>query len=351
MKYQAKVPFTLTSKFYERLGYSLTNPPKDKKILVIRDVFTAMHAAITNSVVFVIDDEEVKRLFERNVVGNGQFGNDDSVIFIDTFEKKMKEAWLEGIDEVLIDMKFDCAIMNPPYNGVLHLQILEKVLNHCDKIVNISPCNIFTNPYAEIEKPGRDYKYRKLFSKCLCKLDIMLAAETNDMFNINFYNDLGIMVFDKCSTKTIDLGKFVSDDNLMIKLVKKISELNSLRSKFAKPCVNKYYVPVRRTNHSYLNWVERDFSKINAVECINFETIQQQENFIASFDTWLYKFLNKSDWPKRENSASVPFMQDYSQPWTNKRFCEFFNITGYIDDTTAEPNSEWEIILNTLKND
>lgn len=124
--------------------------------------------------------------------------------------------------------------------------------------------------------------------------------------------------------------------------------MNSLRSKFAKPCVNKYFVPVRRTNHSYLNWVERDFSKINAVEGINFETMRQQENFIASFDTWFYKFLNKSNWSKRENSASVPFMQDYSQPWTNERLCKFFDITGYIDDEHAEPGSEWETILNSV---
>lgn len=31
------------------------------------------------------------------------------------------------------------------------------------------------------------------------------------------------------------------------------------------------------------------------------------------------------------------------------RFCEYFGITGYISDTEAEPNSEWEIILNTMK--
>ena len=33
----------------------------------------------------------------------------------------------------------------------------------------------------------------------------------------------------------------------------------------------------------------------------------------------------------------------------DKRFCEYFNITGYIDDDHAEPNSEWETILNTMK--
>ena len=38
-------------------------------------------------------------------------------------------------------------------------------------------------------------------------------------------------------------------------------------------------------------------------------------------------------------------MKDYTKPWTNKEFCDYFNITGYISDTMATPNSEWEEIL------
>ena len=47
--------------------------------------------------------------------------------------------------------------------------------------------------------------------------------------------------------------------------------------------------------------------------------------------------------------SHTPFMLDYSKPWTDKRFCEYFGITGYISDTEAEPGSEWETILNTMK--
>lgn len=45
----------------------------------------------------------------------------------------------------------------------------------------------------------------------------------------------------------------------------------------------------------------------------------------------------------------IPYMSDYTQPWTDKRFCEYFGITGYIDDDHAEPDSEWEIILKTME--
>ena len=36
-------------------------------------------------------------------------------------------------------MKFSVAITNPPYSNSLHLQIMEEVVKHCDKVVNISP--------------------------------------------------------------------------------------------------------------------------------------------------------------------------------------------------------------------
>ena len=43
------------------------------------------------------------------------------------------------------------------------------------------------------------------------------------------------------------------------------------------------------------------------------------------------------------------WMNDYNKPWTNKRFCKHFGITGYISDIEAEPGSEWETILNTME--
>lgn len=112
IQYQAKVPFKLTNMFIKALG----EKPVGKRLMIVRDVYTAIYLAIDNSVTFVTDDLEAKALFERNVIGNGQFGNDDDVVFIDITEKKMKEAWLEGINRASTDMKFDIIIGNPPYN-------------------------------------------------------------------------------------------------------------------------------------------------------------------------------------------------------------------------------------------
>jgi glucuronate isomerase len=50
-----------------------------------------------------------------------------------------------------------------------------------------------------------------------------------------------------------------------------------------------------------------------------------------------------------ESVKLAPYMGDYTKPWTNARFCEYFGITGFISDTEAEPGSEWETILETMK--
>ena len=44
----------------------------------------------------------------------------------------------------------------------------------------------------------------------------------------------------------------------------------------------------------------------------------------------------------------VPYL-DFIKQWSNKSLCEYFGITGYIDDEHAEPGSEWEIILKTME--
>ena len=94
MKFQANVPFKLTKLFYEKLG----EQPKDKRILVIRDFFTAMHASIDNAVTFVTDDKEAYELFSKNVASNDEFGNDDTTLYVDT--EINKHAWKDFIKEL-----------------------------------------------------------------------------------------------------------------------------------------------------------------------------------------------------------------------------------------------------------
>ena len=189
MKFQANVPFKLTKMFYEKLG----EQPKDKRILVIRDLFTAMHAAIDNSVTFVTDDKEAYELFSKNVVSNDEFGNDDTTLYVDT--EINKNAWKDFIKELANMPKFDVAIMKPPYDGNLHLKILEKVIPVADKVVNISPANQFfaakrlLKEYPLIQKS-------KVLKNNIVNIELIAPEIASNMFAAVFAGPL--MILTRC---------------------------------------------------------------------------------------------------------------------------------------------------------
>src|SRR5574344_2085860 len=121
MKFQANIPFKLTKLFYEKLG----EQPVNKRVLVIRDLFTAMHASIDNAVTFVTDDEEAYELFNKNVVSKDEFGNDDTAIFVDT--EINKNAWKDVIKELSNTPKLDVPITTLGHDNI-HLKLLEKII-------------------------------------------------------------------------------------------------------------------------------------------------------------------------------------------------------------------------------
>ena len=355
MKFQANVPFKLTKLFYEKLG----EQPKDKRILVIRDFFTAMHAAIENSVTFITDDKEAYELFCKNVVSNDEFGNDDTTLYVDT--EINKNAWKDFIKEISSMPKFDVAIMNPPYDGNLHLKILEKVIPVADKIVNISPVRWLQDPLAKY-KPKKDNlpeKYKNILS-ALESLTIIPASDSNNLFNIAWC-DLGIYVIDKNCKNPYQISEHPG-----VKIVDKI-QFNKSCSLRDVMCNEKgiYFCPIthamRAVNcaHGYTilftdngPYAKSGWTKDagNNYHFINLNSKNEVDNFKKYVTTKSVRFICKlvALGGMGGQNNLIPYL-DYTQHWDDKRFCAYFNITGYIDDDHAEPNSEWEIILNTMK--
>ena len=367
MKFQANIPFKLTKLFYEKLG----EQPVNKRILVIRDFFTAMHASIDNAVTFVTDDKEAYELFNKNVVSNDEFGNDDTVLLVDT--EINKNAWKDFIKEIVSMPKFDVAIMNPPYDKNLHLKILEAVIPIAAKVVNISPVRWLQDPLAKYKK-NSDYKhFEDSISKKIKDLIIIPADKANDLFNIAAFGDLGIYVlcnnggYDYTQISKLSLGV---SHNICSKMLNKLSD--TLKNHYTLGCQTDYNVKVtdicgslmgfvvnKIHNRIYKNELEYKNNKVKKSDChninkgelfISFNTSVEAENFLKSVYTKFHRYIVLS----LQNDVHVPlfalpFMGDYTQPWDDKRFCDYFNITGYIDDDHAEPNSEWEIILNTMK--
>ena len=82
--------------------------------------------------------------------------------------------------------KFDVAIMNPPYDGNLHLKILEKVIPLCKQIINISPVRWLQDPFAPYNNKSDYCKFEKTISQKIESLNIISAKKASTIFNAQF---------------------------------------------------------------------------------------------------------------------------------------------------------------------
>src|SRR5574344_2193667 len=93
--------------------------------------------------------------------------------------------------------KFDIAIINPPYNGNLHLKILEAVIPVADNVVNISPIGyaldwlVFYNL-----KSTPKFKTKQYILKHIASCELFTATQANDMFKICSFQKLAITTYD-----------------------------------------------------------------------------------------------------------------------------------------------------------
>ncbi|MBR1610994.1 MAG: hypothetical protein IJ672_05855 [Methanobrevibacter sp.] len=358
MKYQPVIPTDLFNMFIEKLGYI----PEGKDILVIRDIYTACFLAINNDVTFVSDDQEAISAFINTVIINDDFKGENNYIHIDT---KINNAWLNWIEE---KMKFDVAIMNPPYNGNLHLKILEKVIPIANNVVNISPSNCYSCNRLKFSTdiPMYDTFKESVFKHCTA-VDIMKGDVASKIFNIAQGTDLGISVYSKDYT---DIN-YVSD-KFVIYNNKELEK--SLCKKFLKKCELSHWKTflgegdfVLNTSHVHGHVGNKDFTNLLCMRYTDalkvkktadvrscqfrFRTENERKNFFEAYMNskcihwWNLQWKNQIILVLKY----IPYMSDYTQPWTDKRFCEYFGITGYIDDEHAETGSEWEIILKTME--
>lgn len=280
--------------------------------------------------------------------------------------------------------KFDVAIMNPPYDGNLHLKILEKVIHIADKVVNISPIDWLMNPYGG--SVYNQYKHLKFNS-------IENVGLIKNIFNLDRASYTGgIYTIDKNANLTPDkfLYKFISvdfknyiDEKILSSIIKKTIDCDNLENHIVSGEINdktKYTIimpklvgnPGEKTYKLYVRgsrWDKifykglykgktasetkkklKNVKNYTIFDYIEFNTKKEAENWIKSGETNFIKFMQIIQSVDANRRCShTPYMSDYTKPWDDKRFCEYFEITGYISDTEAEPNSEWETILNTMK--
>ena len=346
MKYQPNIPTDLYNKFIENLGYT----PKNEKILVVRDIYTACYLSINNEVTFVSDDSEAISMFVNTVIVNPEFETNDSYVFVN---ENTNIEWLNTIDWVVKNMKFDVAIMNPPYDGNLHLKILEKVIPVADKVVNISPARWLQDPLAKYKKNSDYNKFENSISKKIENIKIIPAVQSNKIFNISFGN-MAILLIGKGG---FDYNTF--NNNVFVnKIVNKcsLSIMDKSTKEGSKVAIlPKYFGIINSHLGDTTRWISDNFTLFTTYretyvnKLIQFETQAEVINCFNYLNSTVMRYYAIQ---ARENQRVpwqfVPYL-DFTKQWTDKRFCEYFGITGYIDDDHAEPGSEWETILKTIK--
>ena len=253
-----------------------------------------------------------------------------------------------------LTMKFDKIIMNPPYSKNLHLQILEEALKHLfqdGSCVNLSPDAWMTNPFRDFEKDSQKIKALKILGKYVQDLKSLTKDEFNALFGTSNFFGVGVFVF-KLSPSSFDTEQFKSKNEILLKILKQIQRLSSLRNHYE--CRNdvkaKFQVSMRRTTHHNLSWYSDDANaKDKCSQVISFDSEIELKNFKGSLNSWLYRYLNVCEWDKGADCAYVPWMGDainprtglkgYLSEWTDEDFYAYFNIT----------EEEQKMIEDTLK--
>ena len=311
-----------------------------------------------------------------------------NVIIIDSKFQELEHKDVHNINDAVkfliketkgMKNKFDLTIENHPYDGKLHLEILEKAIPVSDKVVNISPDlwmkrrgssevkrfgnsvgkHIISAEYISPEEAHRIFKNTESFMS----LSILVCDNNEHDFDYKnywkrFYTESELSILDKITIKGHMLSdvKFFNDLNTnYCVLIANIAggrgnlpiyKYNGIVAECKDAITGEDWLEAWNSNPKHKQWQKSNYE----YKHIRFDTLEEAINYYNSYSTKFMKWVCQKTVQQQNIKLNyIPYMGDYTKPGDDKRFCEYFGITSYIDDNHAEPNSEWEIILNTMK--
>lgn len=285
-----------------------------------------------------------------------------------------------NLKEYNIDMKFDCILMNPPYEKNLHLKILAEAIKHLkdddSKVVNLSPVRWLQDPFAKYKKNSDYNKFSNLIRKYLVNVNIITKLEAQQCFMDTVMGaDLGIYICNQ-------FGGFNCEsliNPIIIKVLQKqktciqfdMNVKDGYRVRFPLICCNGgsgtnrkpsmgsfgkmlWFKDGIRDNVPWYNWyMHNQHTKfIDTIPCsVKFDSEIEANNFCMQFQTLFCKVY--THWVKSDVHVTpeiVLWMGDsinprtglkgYESEWTDEDFYKFFNITDeekkIIEDTMAK---------------
>lgn len=292
---------------------------------------------LKNKTVLIIELENVKYIEEVKKYAKKACVIDCSYncLFGEVFENINKlEIQIKSFLQENGMSKFDVAIMNPPYDGNLHLCILNLIIQKCTEVINISPIRWLQDPLAE-SKTNSDYNKFSVLRNSIKTLDVVPGEEVQHIFNIN-WGDLGIYRFGnvKCNfdrNNLITCPKFIIDFVLNLsdtvdKHKSKMHEKNFIR-------VPTVYNPSggNPNNLLFTQDINKCLNVINEKDNIryfNFKTQNEAKNFFYSMHLKLYRYIKKVLHETHNTPFNrLPWLGDYTHSWTDKDIYKKFKFS------------------------
>ena len=272
----------------------------------------------------------------------------------------MSGAFLCNMDNNEIQEKtggrrYDVCLMNPPYSkSTLHIKFIEKCLDLAEKTVVVCPA-AWLDDYFGINniRPSIRTKYSAELGKYLSDYIYYKPEEFQRMFGIGTWNSGMIGVFEK-TNKNTELYKDISKE-----AINKYDE--EIINKVAKPLLDGKYISGKKMYrkhkgedgydwfikltrvHGHVN--NKDQYDITAPDIkyslnvkdkeekeIYFKSKNEAVNFFESIKTTFCKYLKKLGCYSGDFNSCYQFMNDYTEPWTTHRFCEYFGISKDTED-------------------
>ena len=252
-------------------------------------------------------------------------------------------------------MHFDKIIMNPPYNGNLHLKILQEAMKYSDDVVNLSPIRWLQDPLAQYKKNSDWFRFEDIREK-IESLDVVSGAEANKLFGIDAFIDLGIY---RVTPKVgIDLTNFWKEvrkpaevmmiekliamkDNLLNHIEKQ--KLDGIRVPLTDIGGNRGYKPVYKEIAYVVDGKKdgKDWTKCKNMGgyekpegsalplSVKFASAAEAQNFYDVFYTKFGSWLCDITHTQQHLQPSIlPWLSDYTHPWTDEDLYEYFGLTN-----------------------
>lgn len=234
-------------------------------------------------------------------------------------------------------MRFDHIITNPPFNKNLHLKILSEVIrqNTEAEIVSLQPTRWLQDPLAEY-KHNSDWKKFADIREKIESLDIIESSVACKLFGIQ-HSDLGIYYI---TNNAKGFHREIDYSSIMKKIVDKAgilsfkNKLTTDRSDIFIDVLDLYGGIIGKGSGFVkpLHYERKESSTSkgdNTWHCIKFDTTEEAQNFYDACNTKMYYFIFKKVRSYlRLLMEYVPFLPDYSKPWTNEMLYKYFDLTA-----------------------